>query len=154
MAAYDPKRPRPSASTPTDDPAPVEALLDPATPAPTESPEARVEPADAAGSADAAGPTESDAAPDAVAPDAVAPEGTSPEVTVPDAAPVETEPDPTPGIALNGSSGTAPRTSSEVPVAPAPRTGTANRAVLIAAAVSSVVALLVIVLLARRRRQD
>ncbi len=144
MAAYDPKRPRPSASTPADDPAPVEALLDPApadpapadpTPAPVEP--ARDEPAPAEAASPEAGPLE-----------------TEPEDEAAPAAETSAEPAVTSGIALNGSSGAASRTPSDVPVAPAPQTGTANRAVVIAAAVSAIVALLVVVLLARRRRQD
>ena len=50
MAGYDPKRPRPSA--PADEPAPVEALMDPAEPA--EPPDA-TEPAEATGRAEPSG---------------------------------------------------------------------------------------------------
>ena len=154
MAAYDPKRPRPSASTPADDPAPVEALRDPAPadPAPADPTPAPVEPA-----RDEPAPAEA-ASPEAASPEAASPEAgpleTEPEDEAAPAAETSAEPAVTSGIALNGSSGAASRTPSDVPVAPAPQTGTANRAVVIAAAVSAIVALLVVVLLARRRRQD
>lgn len=150
MAAYDPKRPRPSASTPTDDPAPVEALLDPV----------GAELADEA-------PDGADSSTDGTT-DTVPGEDRSPRDSTidDDDEHPPAEPAVVPGIMLNGSvvsetsssigppSGAAVpgRTASEVPVAPAPASGTANRAVLIAAVVSSIVAALVVVLLARRRR--
>lgn len=172
MAAYDPKRPRPSASTPADDPAPVEALLDPTGPAPIEEPAEAPESVDAptGSSVDAEAAAEATQDRPVDVPSADEPTD-APRVTdeplVEEPAAVEAddpapEPGEVPGIALNGSAtrtsvaATGPavsgRTASEVPVAPAPASGTANRAVLIAAAVSSIVAALVVVLLARRRR--
>lgn len=170
MAAYDPKRPRPSASTPADDPAPVEALLDPTGPAPIEEPAEAPESVDTptGSSVEAAAEATQDRPVDVPSADEPtdAPRVTD-EPLVEEPAAVEAddpapEPGEVPGIALNGSAtptsvaATGPavsgRTASEVPVAPAPASGTANRAVLIAAAVSSIVAALVVVLLARRRR--
>lgn len=52
------------------------------------------------------------------------------------------------------SNGSAPKAARDVPVAPAPEQGTANRAILAAAAGSAVVLALVVVVLWRRRRRS
>jgi hypothetical protein len=172
MPAYDPKRPRPAAGR-AEEPAPVEALLEPAS-------SAVVEPAPDAPEV---------AAPDAPSPEAVAPEPATPEVPAADAAapsdesPELVEETSTPSevaeaeaseveepavgdataagarrdaddlevdlrdVSSNGSHAGA----HEVPVAPAPNEVTTNRAVLVA---GISVAALVAVLLRRRRRSD
>lgn len=132
MAAYDPKRPRPSSTSDPDEPPPVDALLEPAPDTP--APEA---------AADA--PPAEDAGPgaDAPEPDARDPEQVD-EVDLRTAA----------STSGNGSR-PAPKRVTEVPIAPAPEEGTANRAVLIAALVSTTaVAVLVALLLRRRRHRD
>ena len=87
MAAYDPKRPRPSASTPTDDPAPVEALLEPVAPAPPVD-EVSLEPTAPAAVTDetAAGESVADSAvaDSAVADEAVADESVADDVSIDD----------------------------------------------------------------------
>ena len=99
MAAYDPKRPRPAELR--DDPAPVDALLEPTAPAPTPAPE------------------------------------------------VLPEPEPTVVAVPASANGT------EVPVAPAPEVGTANRAVLYAAlGLGALVTVVLLVLRRRSRRGD
>ena len=108
MAGYDPKRPRPSTAA-EDDPAPVEALLEP-----TEV----VEDVAEQPSADA------DVVDGAV------------EVDLREAS-------------TNGSS----RSTHEVPVAPAPEEGTANRAVLVAAFSGVALVVVVLGLWFRRRRR-
>ena len=159
MAAYDPKRPRPSASTPSDDPAPVEALLDPG-PTPVDAPPVDTAPVDTSPITEPAAATEA-AAVASAQPVESQPIDESPTVEAASEPAVtddhgESSPDTVPGVRLNGSASTTPPaaspTPSEVPVAPAPETGTANRAVVIAGVVSSLVALLVVVLLLRRRR--
>lgn len=107
MAAYDPKRPRPAELR--DDPAPVDALLEPMAPAPTPAPEVAPTPA--------------------------------PEVLP--------EPEPTVVAVPASANGT------EVPVAPAPEVGTANRAVLYAAlGLGALVTVVLLVLRRRSRRGD
>lgn len=105
MAAYDPKRPRPAQLS--DDPAPVDALLEPT--APTSTPA-------------------TERAADVPAPDA-------------------------PPVVVTAGADRASANGADVPVAPAPEVGTANRAVLYAAlGVGSLVAV-VLVLLRRRARR-
>lgn len=150
MAAYDPKRPRPSASTPADDPAPVEALLDraePNVPAESVTPPVSITPPESVTPPESDAPVESDP---------VEPARDEPRPTARDDE-LSGESGPAAGIAINGTApggSRSPHTPSEVPVAPAPETGTANRAVLIAAVVSSTLALVLVVLLARRRRRQ
>lgn len=107
MAAYDPKRPRPAELR--DEPAPVDALLEPAAPTPPAAPATPESP----------------------------PLSASPSVTDPPAVEVI-------GSGPNG---------TEVPVAPAPEVGTANRAVLYAALGVGAVAAVVLLLLRRRSRR-
>jgi hypothetical protein len=153
--AYDPKRPRPRADA--DEPAPVEALLDPQeVPVASEAPEdAKVSDAD---------PTATD--PTAPEPTAPEPEPTDTAVTEPAASePTVIEPDEAPGepdvaepAAVLGrqvpgasSNGSGTRSAPDVPVAPAPEEGTTNRAVLAAAIGGAVLAVLVWLLWHRRR---
>jgi hypothetical protein len=166
MPAYDPKRPRPAAGR-AEEPAPVEALLEPAS-------SAVVEPAPDAPEV---------AAPDAPSPevpaaDAAAPSDESPELVEETSTPSEVAEaeasvveEPAVGdataagarrdaddlevdlrdVSSNGSHAGA----HEVPVAPAPNEVTTNRAVLVAGiSVAALVSLIVAVLLRRRRRSD
>lgn len=124
MAPYDPKRPRPSAGE-TEEPAPVEAML---SPEPVQLETAPPEPA----------------SPEPVSAEPVSPGNSG----TPDEAEVEVD---LRVVASNGSASKAPR---EVPVAPAPEQGTANRALLAAAAGSAAVLALVVAVLWRRRRRS
>lgn len=134
MAPYDPKRPRPSAGE-TEEPAPVEAML---SPEPVQLETAPPEPAS---------PEPVSAEP--VSPEPVSAEPVSPGNSgTPDEAEVEVD---LRVVASNGSASKAPR---EVPVAPAPEQGTANRALLAAAAGSAAVLALVVAVLWRRRRRS
>lgn len=135
--AYDPKRPRPKAES--DEPAPVEALLDAddaepssllADPAAFADPEVIAELEDLVEAEDAVEPVEL----------VVLGRGMN-------------------GAASNGSAaisaasnGSGSRLAPEVPVAPAPETGTTNRAVLAAVLAGSLLAVLTFVVLRRRRR--
>lgn len=154
MAGYDPKRPRPAADG--DEPAPVEALLDPeATPleeaAPASGPEAAPEPevspaSDPAAAADPVTEAPVDAAPD--------------DVSVP---PVS-EPEPSPHLEVVSATGSptpaerhlrpVPNGASEVPVVDRPAEPTANRAVALVVAVGAAAAVVLFVVIRRRRRRD
>ncbi len=127
MAGYDPKRPRPDAGG--DEPAPVEALLDPEPsdrPEPTDRPDQDVE-----GAAD---------------PDVIAPVPAS--VSEPVDAPGEAEP-------VDRHLRAVAASDSTVPVADRPPEPAANRAVAfvgIGVGAAAVTALLLLLLLRRRRR--
>ena len=119
--AYDPKRPRPAAQS--DEPAPVDALLD---------------------------ASETDE--QAVVEEAVIEELTDASETVDLTDPVVLGGSP-PDAGSNGSttSRTAQRQAPEVPVAPAPETGTTNRAVLAAALGGTALVGFLVILWCRRR---
>lgn len=127
MAAYDPKRPRPSTGS-SEEPAPVDALLDPS-PSTGSTQAVRIDeppPADGSGSAGE-------------------PESAGKETVEVDLR------DPS----SNGPTNPNHVVGPEVPVAAAPDEGTANRAVMIAALTAAgVFALIVAILLLRRRRVD
>lgn len=138
MAGYDPRRPRP-ARPDESDAAPIEALL------------GAVEPS--AAEPEAAEPDRGATEPDVGAVDdapvgELAAEALEPAVDLRAARPVST------GPTANGSGPTGARPAvSDVPIAPAPDEGTANRAVLAAGIVASAVLAVLVVLLLRRRRR-
>ncbi|CAN5676017.1 hypothetical protein BH10ACT3_BH10ACT3_02060 [soil metagenome] len=131
--AYDPKRPRPASGS--EDPPPVDALLGPTDDATSDEPTGEIEAIDVRD-------------PGSPAPEPTAPEPTAPEPMAPEAATLDR---PHSG---SGSNGYGPRTSPEVPVAPAPEEGTANRAVLAAVFGGSALFVLLLVLWRRRRRDS
>jgi hypothetical protein len=129
MAGYDPKRPRPTAAS--EDPPPVEALLEPPT---SEVP--AVVPSATEGQPEGPGPSGSgDTPPRPSEPDAPSEPAVEVDLREP---------------STNGSTG---RAHHEVPVAPAPEEGTANRAVLVAA-LSGVLALVAVLVVWRRHRRN
>lgn len=138
MSGYDPKRPRPADADDLDGPVPVDGLLDPvAVPGATE-----VSGTDGPDPVEPIGDVE------------VAP----PSVTVDDGETVD-EVDEVdlrePATSPNGRSAAGVRVvpDSQVPVAPAPDGGTANRAVVVAGLVAAAVGVTVVVVVARRRRR-
>ena len=138
MAAYDPKRPRPRADG--EEPAPVEALLDPD---PAE-PVAVAEPAEVRYVVELEDP---DPAPDDAAPVEPAADSAAGAVDEPAGAGTTSTPSATdrPDLRLAG---------SDVPVAEPPPEPTANRAVVVVGAVGAgLLTLLVLLLLLRRRRR-
>jgi len=140
MPAYDPKRPRPSAGS-SEDPAPVDTLLDPS---PTTGATEQVRVAE---------PVLSEVPVEDTAEVPVEDPAEVPAVPVPageDTVEVDLRDSP-----LAAATSANPRVGSEVPVAAAPDEGTANRAVLIAAlSATGVVAVVAAILLLRRRRTD
>lgn len=151
MSAYDPKRPRPQ-SNEAEEPAPVEALLEP----------------DQADLDEEADEVLSETVIEEVTVDDETGDVTVEttvieEVVTEDGVMVvsETVIEELPGAAVEVDlrdalpNGSSPRPGSEVPVAAAPDEGTANRAVLIAGlSAAAVLGVLLAILLRRRRRAD
>jgi hypothetical protein len=149
MPAYDPKRPRPQSGD-AEEPAPVEALLDPEDLGPGEGVDEVV-----------AEMVIEEVTVDEESGDVTVETTVIDEVVTSDGVVMvsETIVEELPGAALEvdlrdtGSNGSSPKPGSEVPVAAAPEEGTANRAVLIAGLSAAGLLAVVLAILLRRRRR-